>query len=240
MDDGFFRTSPSQVNKFLAEPAIWVLNRFHKTYSEMGARAWVGTAVTKALEAMTVHGWPLGAAQEWAFKVFDIEATRAIDENAPEERARIPALLAQAEALVIPFGKFKSFQPVFDGTIEGVPVSGRIDFEFETFDLKLKTTKALQKQENMSAEHLRKLAVYEALRQKPQAVCYVTEKKGAIYYPTREQLDGAMREVRGAIVAMKTAFDLGQDMAEKLYPPREYGSYLWDDKTLKKAHEIWR
>ncbi len=240
MEDGTLRISPSQINRFLEEPAIWVLNKFHRIYAEAGAKAWVGTAVEKGIEAMLVHGWDYDQSLQWAFKIFDTEAIVKIDEDAPEERARIPALLSQTQALVIPFGKFNAFQIKVEGEIDGVPITGKIDFDFDKGDLDTKTTKAMQKQENMSAEHLRQLAIYEALRGKPQFICYTTEKKGIIYEPTRAQLDNAMQEVRGAVRGMKTAFDLGQDMAEKLYPPRDYSSYLWDEKVMKKAKEIWR
>lgn len=240
MEDGTLRISPSQINKFLTEPSIWVLNKFHKFYGDGAAKMWAGTAVEKGLESILVHGLSYEDALEWAYKVFDIEALRTFDEKSPEHRAKIPAMLQQALDLILPLEGFTAFQTEIFGEIEGLKVKGKIDFDFTAFDLDLKTTGAMQKPENMSSEHLRQLAIYRMLRGKEQRICYVTEKKGAIYIPTDAQYLQAEQEIRGACRAMKTAWDLGQDMAEKLYPPFDYSSYLWDEKLMKKAKETWR
>ncbi len=240
MQDEQLRISPSQINTFLDEPAIWVMNKFHKTYSEGGAKMWIGTSVEKALESILVYNFSYEDALEWAFKVFDIASTKVIDEDAAEQRARIPAILKQALELIIPLDGFQEFQTEIFGQIEGINVKAKSDFRFTGFHLDTKTTsRMISEVENMSAEHVRQLAIYRMLTGEEQRILYATEKKGAIYIPTQAMYTIAEQEIRGAVRAMKEAYNLGQDKCEILYCPRDFSSFRWDEITLKKAKEIW-
>lgn len=233
------RISPSQINLFLNEPAIWVLNKFHKVYGDMGASAKLGIAVEKGLQAILQQGLNFEDALSWANNVFTEDTIGLPQDEIDKERVYIEPMLKQAVEVFLQFGEPKGYQVEIKGEIEGVGVLGKADFEYDFF-VDLKTTKRMPScVENLAAEHLRQLAIYRRLTGREQKLAYVTDKKNAVYTPTDSQYLTAEKEIKHAVIAMKTAWDLGHEKAQQIYPPRNYGSFYWDPKTLTAAQEIW-
>lgn len=234
------RVSPSQINLFLNEPAIWVLNKFHKIYGDMGASAKLGIAVEKGLQSILQQDLSFEDALNWANKVFTEDTIGLPQEDIDKERAYIEPMLKQAIEVFLQFGDPKGYQVEITGQIEDVNVLGKADFEYDFF-IDLKTTKRMPScVENLAAEHIRQLAVYRKMTGREQRLAYVTDKKNAVYTPTDAQYRIAEKEIKHAIIAMKTAWEAGHEMAQKLYPPRDYGSFYWDEKTLTAANEVWK
>lgn len=235
------RVSPSQINLFLNEPALWILSKFYNVKGEMGPAATRGTAIEKGLEAILTQGKSYEDALQWAYTVFDKDWTGKPEGD--EERAFIEPMLKQAVELFLQLDGLKGTQIKLEGEIHGVGILGFADFDFDTFLADLKTTKRCPScVENLSAEHLTQLAIYRILSGKEQRIAYVTDKKAQIFSPPDEQLKAVERRVMSAIKAMKTAWDMADTGVEKiavLYPPRDMSSFYWDEQTRKHAYQIW-
>lgn len=239
-----FKVSPSQINLFLTEPAIWVMNRLWKVYGDMGPAAWRGTAVEKGLEAILVHNRSYEDAIKWANTVFKEEAKGYAGEDLEAESSLIEPMLKQAINLFLPIDGLQRTQVKLEGEIHGVLVTGIMDFVYEDFVIDLKTTKRCPSAiENISSEHMTQLAIYRLLSHKKQRIAYATDKKGAIYDPPDSSLNRLERRIIPAIKAMKRAWDISFDEGDEevaiLYPPRDMSSFYWNEKTRMEANKIW-
>lgn len=239
-----FKVSPSQINLFLTEPAIWVMNRLWKIYGDMGPAAWRGTAVEKGLEAVLLHGKSFYEAMGWAYSVFKEEARDYTGDDLGEEKALIEPMLKQAIELFLPIDGLQRTQVRLEGEIHGVSVTGIMDFVYEDFVIDLKSTKRCPSAvENLSQEHMTQLAIYRLLSHKKQKIAYVTDKKSALFEPSDASLERLEKRIIPAIKAMKRAwqmsFDEGDSEVALLYPPRDMTSFYWDDKTRTEANKIW-
>lgn len=241
MHNQLFRVSASQINTFLNEPAVWVLNKFYKVYGNMGPAAWRGTAVEKATEAILLQGASHENALAWGYSCFDKDAAAYTGDDKAKERDLIEPMLEQAVDLFLQMDNPKNYQVKLEGEIEGVPILGFADFEYEQEFIDVKTTKRCPScVENLSPEHLRQLGIYRLLTGKKQRIAYITDKKHALYEPHDWQYKQAEREVRSAIKAMKTAWGMDSKIVVTLYPPRSFKSFYWDESTISEAKQIWR
>ena len=238
------RLSPSQINLFLNEPSIWVLNRFFGVYGTMGAAAKRGNAVEVGLTGILLQGLSHEEATGTALRIFDQEVENISDDKKDEERGLIEPMIAQATECFLDMPTPIATQIRFEETIHDVPMLGIADFDMGGHYVDLKTTKRCPSAvENISAEHLRQVAYYHHASNKPQKLAYVTPKKYAVYQVTDAQIAEAKQELYAACKAMFACYEIeekqGKEALTVLYPPRDTKSFYWDDATLRAAQEIW-
>ncbi len=238
------RISPSQVNLFLNEPAIWVLNKFFGIYGDMGAAAKRGNMVELGLNLILLNDMDYKTALSRSLELFDQEMKEIEDEKTEEERANIPGMLEQAVSLFLNIDTPIKTQVRLEPDCLSLPVLGVADYEMENYMVDLKTTtRCPSAAENISAEHIRQTTIYHLASGKPQKLAYVTPKKHALYEISQAQINQAKKEIEAAARAMKAAYEIeekqGKDALTILYPPRDTSSFYWDLKTLNKANEIW-
>jgi len=236
------RVSASQINVFLNEPAIWVLNKRFKVYGEMGPEAKLGIAVEKGLESVLFNDFTFDAALAWAYDVFDKDTINMADrENVSECRSRISPMLEEAVNVFLNLGEPLGSQIEVTGQIEGVDVLGFADFDYGDFYIDLKTSRRCPSSaDTLSSEHLRQLTIYKILTGKTQKIAYFTGKKSNVFEPSERQFKIAEFEIRNAIRAMKHLWEMTEEDMVTLCPPRAMGSFWWDDITIKEANRIWR
>jgi hypothetical protein len=236
------RFSVSQINLFLNEPSLWVLNKFYDVYGEMGAAASRGKAVETGLDHVLLHSASFEQALVQAYSFYDLEA---IDrEGYEEERDLVKPILEQSIECFLQFDDPINNQIKIEKPINDIPMLGFADYEYKDCFRDLKTTKRCPSTvENISAEHIRQMAYYNYATGKPQELVYVTPKKYANYRLTPEQLEQGLREIKAAVKAMDSCYVIeerqGKEALCVLYPPRDTNSFYWDNKTLNKAQSIW-
>ena len=238
------RLSPSQVNLFLNEPSIWVLNKFFGIYGDMGAAAKRGNAVEVGLTGILLQGLSHEQAVETALRIYDEETKDLVDDKKEEERDMLEPMIAQATECFLDMPTPCGTQIRFEEMIFDTPMLGIADFDMGDYLVDLKTTKRCPScVENISSEHLRQVAYYHHASGKPQKLAYVTPKKYAVYQIKDEQIEKAKKDIFAACKAMWSCYQIeeerGREALTVLYPPRDTASFYWDQKTLSAAQEIW-
>lgn len=238
------RLSPSQINLFLTEPSVWVLNKFYGIYGDMGAAAKRGQAVEHGLNSFLMNGLEIATAKKAALHVFDEEMENIYDDKTEEERSIIEPMIDQAVELFSELEAPEKIQVRHEVMFGEAPMLGIVDFDMGEYCIDLKSTKRCPSSaENISAEHIRQMAYYFHATGKPQKLAYVTPKKYALYEVSQEQINQALKEMHAAVKAMWSCYEIseqrGNDALTILYPPRDTNSFYWDTKTLNKAQEIW-
>lgn len=239
-----YRISPSQINVFLNEPAIWVLNKFFGVYGDMGAAAKRGNAIELGLTSVLMNNMDFDTSLKRSLEVFDQEMSKIEDEGTAEERDLIEPMLKQAVELFLNIDPPKQAQIRMEPTILELPILAIADFDMGEYMTDLKTTKRCPSSpEGISAEHIRQITIYKMASGKKQKLAYVTDKKHALYEVSEEQHATSEKEIKAAAKAMRAAFDIeekqGKETLSILYPPRDTKGFWWDKKTLQAAQSIW-
>jgi len=250
--------SASQINRFLDEPALWVMDQFFDIKSNAGPGAWRGSAVEAACDLVLFSQADDAAALKAAADRFEQDAHGDLSEEVEKERAALPVylknLLPSVRQLGMPLtrqSKIVLKLPTLD-----VDIVGYVDYRFPDRLVDLKTTgrmPSLDEQGRIKdkGDHLRQVAIYERAEGVMPVLCYATpgkpekgqdRKPPLLYAPTREELDASMRMVEAAGRAMQRLLRSNQEPARiaELYPPRDLSSYLWNDSLRKEAATIWR
>lgn len=238
------RISPSQINVFLNEPAIWVLNKFYGIYGDMGAAAKRGNAIELGLSSILVNNMDFDTALKRSLEVYDQEMEKIEDDKKSEERELIEPMLKQAVDLFLNIDAPQQTQIRMEPNILDLPILAIADFDMGEYMVDLKTTKRCPSSaEGISAEHIRQVTIYKMASGKKQKLAYVTDKKSAIYEPSEAQHAIAEKEVKAAAKAMRAALEIeekqGKETLSILYPPRDTNGFWWDKKTLDAAQSIW-
>lgn len=240
-----YRLSPSQINLFLNEPSIWIINKFLGFYGEAGPAAKRGVAVEAALNNILESNCDYKTANAWMHEVFLKETQGMNKDDIEKERTSLDGMLEQTVELFLNIDDaLLGTQVRLEFEMLGIPMLGFADYDYGSYYVDLKTTtRCPSSEETISSEHLRQVAIYKKASGKPQKLAYVTPKKYNLLTPTDEQLSVAEKEIHAAIRAMKQAYEIeeenGFDALAILYPPRDTKSFYWDTKTLTKAQEIW-
>jgi hypothetical protein len=238
------RISPSQINTFLNEPAIWVLNKFFGIYGDMGAAAKRGNAVELGLNMILLNGVDFDTAVARSLDIYDQEMATIEDEKKEKQRELISPMIKQATELFLNLEPIQKTQIRLEPTILDLPVLGIADYDMGEYLIDLKTTERCpSSNESVSVEHIRQVSLYNMATKKRQKLAYVTDKKYAVHEITQDQMNKAIKEIHAAARAMKAAYDIeekqGKEALTVLYPPRDTSSFYWDIKTLNAAQGIW-
>jgi len=239
-----YRISPSQINLFLNEPAIWILNRFFGVYGDFGASAKRGNCVELGLNKVLLNGLTFDEALGQVLHIYDTDMEEIYDEKKEAERENIGPMLEQAIDLFLNIDPPQKTQIRIEPDVLDLPILGIADYDMGEYMVDLKTTSRCPScVENLSSEHIRQTTIYYLGSNKPQKLAYVTPKKNALYEVTKEQMETAEKEIRAAAEAMRAAYDIeekqGKDALAVLYPPRDTKNFYWDNKTLNAAQGIW-
>jgi hypothetical protein len=235
---GIKHLSPSSLNKWRSEPALWVVQYLHGFREDAGPAAWRGAAVEAGLE----H-WLRKRNSEAAFlhaaASFEANAQGVCDEETSAERENVPAMLKVA---IESFGEppeLMAAQLRIECFLDGVsiPVCGYIDFCFEEFDVDLKTTK--QCPSSPRPDHARQAALYRYARGKEGGLHYVTGKKWARYMLSDEEANDHIIAMRRDALALQRFLEAAESPSEAIKRlPCNTDSFFWSDGAVRRLSEI--
>lgn len=237
---GITHLSPSSLNTYAAEKGYWVFKYLHGYEDKGGPAAWRGLAVEAGLDHFLFKR-DEGAAQKAALDRFELEAFGLADDETDKERMLIfPMLSLAIEKIDKPEPPTVRQFPVefwFDG-IE-VPVIGKVDYEWESEGIDLKTTKRMPGQ--LSGGHARQISLYQAARRKPYRVFYVTEKKAEFKSLTDDEAKTHLKHLEWhahSIRRVLSMFTCKHELARIFIPDFEH--FYWRrEETRVAAMEIW-
>lgn len=235
---GITHLSPSSLNLYCANPALWVGKYLLSWKDESGPAAMRGQAIEAGLDVYLFERKEVEAVARAQTKFLELTAGQA-DESHEQERENVVAMLKQAILALKDFPVPVARQIRVSHQIDGVevPIIGYIDYAFGDFDLDLKTTKACPSA--IKPDHGRQFALYGKARNKPQRVLYCTGKRSAMFSVSDNEaaihladLERHARAVRHLLSRATSA----QDAAR--FFPVERADFRWTENTLALATAI--
>ena len=244
---GLDHLSASSVNLFVAQPAMWAMQKLLGRKSSVGPAAHRGTAIEAGVEmGLFDPAASIEACQDLAIARFNQLTALSADPAVQKERANIaPAVataLAELRQYGIPEAAEGNRQHRIEVLLPGVPVPfiGWLDFWFPAHGIivDLKTQGRLSSK--ISDPHARQGAIYHAAHGNAEIrFAYVTPQKMGVY-----RLDDPrpyLMQVVSIAHSIERFLGLSDDSAEltaALSP--DLDSFYWKDAASRAAaQEIW-
>lgn len=179
----FVRHSPSSLNLFASQPAMFVLEKVLGRRQPVGAAAHRGTAVEEGVAfGLDNPEAELSDCVEVAMKKWRMLMALSTDPRREKSEAGIAGLVEQGITALRPYGKPSSKQGFIEWRPDGLqyPIVGYYDFLFEDHGLvvDLKTSDRLPSE--IKAAHARQVALYTAGNLGGR-LAYTTPIKSAVY-----------------------------------------------------------
>ena len=242
--------SASSLNMFMKDPALWVLKHFYGARSGENIYASRGKLIEAAITAKT----PEEEAKAWEeydtsiFQFEDDDLSKSIEDNLPWWISEGKIALAD---MVKEFGDYET-QIEVKGEIEGLPFIGYIDLQFAGLDADIKTANKLPSivsrglRKGMlpadKRDNVRQQVVYNIIRNKPQALLYLSPDGSHLHPVSVEEA----QELRGELVANVNAIkkllsmDIDDILANTIPKWKQMRhSIYWDDQLRDLAMELW-
>jgi hypothetical protein len=238
---GITHLSPSSLNLFAAEPALWVAERLLGKRGPVGAAAHRGNAAEAGVAKVICEGATLEDAQAFAVAEFDRLSALSGDPRRDAEREAIPKFVASATAELLQYGKPTAYQSRVEWLDPALPVPlvGILDFEFAEHGicLDLKTQHKLSGK--ISPAHARQVSLYTAVSNYEARLCYATPSKVGVY-----RLENAGDHLKALVkigVILGNFLSLSKDkheLAQAIAPNLE--SFYWNDPATRRvAFDVW-
>ena len=247
--------SASQINRFLAEPALWLVEQLWGVKGTVGPGAWRGNACEAAMDTILFQDADSSTATAAALARFEQDAQGEIRDDIEKERVALSAYLANLLPVAKQLRAEKGIPLVRQSRIElelpgiRVAVVGYVDYLWDGCGLDLKTvgrspsfTEAGRIKDK--ADHLRQMAIYNKAKGVPFSLLYATptkDKPAKSYLVSDEEHDTAMRQIVAAARAMDKLLANANDRERLavMFPPRDLNDYYWSDETRAVARKIW-
>jgi hypothetical protein len=234
---GIDHLSPSSLNNYAANPALWVGKYLLGWKEDFGPAATRGHAVEAGLDSWLYERDSLKAA-EIALGQFAEKTAGQADDEHELERANIAPMLSQAINALSGFPKPLSRQIKVEHYVNGIeiPIVGYVDYHFEECGLDLKTTKACPS--SIKADNGRQCALYSVAKNKPWKVLYVTAKKFALYDLAQEDAELHMRDLERAARSVRHLLNKSEDAKDafRFFAP-DPDNFRWSPGTIALARE---
>jgi len=184
MIDTYVRHSPSALNLFAAEPAMFVLERIKGIPQTVGVPAHRGVAVEDGVTAgLADLKAPIKACVEVAYAKYDTITALTADPRREQYRKNIPDMVEAALIELREYGQPSStqgFVELQDPALK-LPIVGYYDYEWAQHGLllDLKTTDRMPSQ--IKTGHARQVALYAKSDNIDARLAYVTPRKLEVY-----------------------------------------------------------
>lgn len=244
---GLDHLSASSINLFVAQPAMWALQKLMGRKTGVGAAAHRGTAIEAGVEmGLFDPALPVETCQDAAIARFNKLTALSADPNVEKERSGIaPAVaiaLLELRQYGIPGSADGTRQHRIEVDLPGVPVPfiGWLDFWFPDHGIiiDLKTQGRLSSK--ISDPHARQGAIYHAAHGNNEIrFAYVTPQKIGVYRleDPRHHLDRVV-SIAQSIERFLSLSDDGAELTAALSP--DLDSFYWKDTAARAAaEEIW-
>lgn len=191
---GIHHLSPSTIQKYVADPALFVMEKLMKLSTPVGVAAHRGTAVEAGLiKGLYDSSIPVEECQQYALKRYDELTTRKespfdeiklrSDSKWVKERAGIPGMVLQGINRLRSRGAPSATQQSLNITLPGVPIpwKGFLDVHYGDYGctLDIKTTHKIPSAP--TADHCRQVALYTYGTNFHAQVAYISPTKTEVY-----------------------------------------------------------
>jgi len=239
--------SPSSVNLFIAQPALWCASYLMKRRTPVGPAAHRGTAIEAGVEAgLFDPEKPVEECQKIAEAKFHSLTRLSADPRIEKERAAISPSVAVALAELrqygIPDAPEDGRQHKIVRHMEGVPVPilGFLDFWWPQHGIIVDLKSTARVPSSISEAHSRQGAFYTGSGGNTQVrMGYVSPKKMAVYVV--EDVAHHLKTFVQAAQAIERLLSLSDDSEKltKCFAP-DLSSFYWGDAPARAlAQEIW-
>lgn len=244
---GITHLSPSSINLFIAQPALWAVSYLMKKRTAVGPAAHRGTAIEAGVEAgLFDPAMPVEECQKIGLQKFHSLTRLSSDARIEKERAAIaPSIevaLAELRQYGIPDKPEDGRQHKVVKMIEGIPVPvwGFLDFWWPQHGIIVDLKSTARIPSAISEPHARQGAFYTGANSNQQVrMGYVSPKKIAVYVV--EDVVHHLNTFVTAAQAIERLLSLSDD-SEKLtrcFAP-DLTSFYWGDASARAlAQEIW-
>jgi hypothetical protein len=234
--------SPSSLNLFTAEPAMWVLEKIIKLKQPVGIPAHRGSAVEAGVNA-GLHDFDLEekACIDVALTEFDSRAAMSGDPRREKYRDDIADMVTTALDELRRYGKPSGMQ----GRVENrpsellLPILGYYDFAWEHLGIlaDLKTTERMPSE--IKVGHARQVAHYATSDNVDARLIYVTPKKLEAYHLENVNAHRkALVRVAATVERWLTASDDPFYFIDRTIPDIE--SFYWKEPAARQlAYQYW-
>ena len=244
---GIDHLSASSINLFVAEPAMWAMQKLMGRKSGVGAAAHRGTAIEAGVEmGLFEPDAPVEACQELAQARFNQLTVLSGDPNREKEFAAIAPSVAIAlkelRQYGVPSAADGNRQHRIETSIEGVsvPFIGWLDFWFQDHAIIVDLKTQLRLSSKISEPHARQGAIYHAAHGNAEIrFAYVTPQKIGVYRldDPRTHLN-AVAHVAQSIERFLALSDDPEELTRSLSP--NFDSFYWNDPTTRAlGREVW-
>lgn len=244
---GISHLSPSSVNLWIAQPALWAASYLMKKRTAVGPAAHRGTAIEAGVEAgLFDPAMPVEECQKIGEAKYHSLTRLSGDGRIEKERATIAPSIAVALAELRQYGIPEAAE---DGRqhkvvreIEGVsiPVWGFLDFWWPQHGIIVDLKSTARVPSSISEAHARQGAFYAGVGGNSEVrFGYVSEKKIAVY--VLADVAAHLSSFVSAAQAIERFLSLSDD-SEKLTRclTPDLSSFYWGDASARSiAHEIW-
>ena len=244
---GIDHLSASSINMFVAEPAMWAMQKLMGRKSGVGAAAHRGTSIEAGVEmGLFEPDAPVEACQELAQARFNQLTVLSGDPGREKELAAIaPAVavgLKELRQYGVPTAADGNRQHRIETSIDGVsvPFIGWLDFWFQDHAIIVDLKTQLRLSSKISEPHARQGAIYHAAHGNAEIrFAYVTPQKIGVY-----RLDDPRTHLNAvAHIAQSIERFLGlssdpEELTRSLSP--NFDSFYWNDPTTRAlGREVW-
>lgn len=236
------RLSPSSLNLWQGEPALWVLKYLMGARDEAGPAAKRGHAVEAGLDRWLMGDRDFFACHRAALDNFALNTGGQADDEHEEERDVIGPMLEQATAAMKDAPRLTARQVAIETYLDGidVPVIGYCDYVLEDGAIvDLKTTHRMPS--SPKQDHVRQVAIYQKARQAPVSLLYVTPKKFARLNIAQEACDEAIADMTRVARSLQSVLAAAQTAEEATrFVAPDFSKFYWNADTRKLAMEVWK
>ena len=242
---GIDHLSPSSLNLYAAEPALWVMERLLGRRSPISANAARGKAVEHGIHLGLMNpDLPVVEAAIAAQRAFDREMTLNPDARREVERKTLAGYVEHGLKELRQYGAPSAYQEKVSITLDEVPVPiiGYIDWRFDSHGLIVDLKTAARLPSSIRDSHGRQGAVYaKAHDNYGMRFAYVKPIVGktdgravAVYEMSGDALRGHLEALRQIAIRLGRFLALSSDTDELagLMVPN-YDAFYWNNATTR-------
>lgn len=248
--------SPSSINTFIEEPAIFVLNKLFKTYGGSNIYAVRGKVAEEVVNLssdsslVSYDYWLPHAIQKTLFDNVDI--TEADYKDFYDWGCKCSGIIRPNYGVI-------SEQDYLKGDLFGMSVGGYIDYkvgeginlEKNFYYLDLKTVSKLPsivsrgkrkgQLPTSKKANVRQQVIYSLLTGKDTVLLFVDKEGNSLEYKVQQaDIDEYLPEIEEAINKIKKLLTLSLEDVILEIQPGKMNSFFWDEILIKKAKEVWK
>ena len=242
MIESYVRHSPSSLNLFAAEPAMFVLERVLGIKQTVGVPAHRGVAVEDGVTAGLANlQAPLKQCIDVALTKYDTLTVLSPDPRREQYRKTIPDMVTAALIELREYGTPSSGQCLVEWRPDGIklPVVGYYDYQWDRHGIiaDLKTTERMPSE--IKVTHARQVALYAPTNNYDARLIYVTPKKIEAY--SLENIDAHRTALFNIAKRVENFLDLSDDPKFFLtITAPDVDSFYWASPQARQlAFDYW-